>query len=139
MQQSEFTHATRCINWIARAFPALLGFMVSTSVADEGRVFVSNEYFTFGSPDNFTVAVELADFDRDGDLDALMINGRHWARRDLVLMNNGSGRFLLGRQLGAELATGYEPAVADLNHDNCPDIVVSRDRVPSHILSLIHI
>ena len=101
--------------------------------AKNTRLFVTNEYFTFGAPEEFTVAVELADVDRDGDLDAVVVNGRHWARPDFVLLNNGSGRFLTGYQLGGTLATGYQPAVSDLDHDGMPDIVVSRDRVPSHI------
>ena len=117
------------ISWLA-VWSALPG---GTVLADDARRFVSNEYFTFGASDYNTVAVELADVDGDGDLDAVMVNGRHWARPDLVLLNNGFGRFLIGNTLGQELATGYQPAVTDLNGDAMPDVVVARDRVPSHI------
>lgn len=105
---------------------------MSTCIAGE-RNFVSNEYYTFGSADDFTVAVELADLDQDGDLDAIVVNGRHWARQDRVMYNNGLGRFLTAVPLGRTLATGYRPAIADLNGDGATDIVVARDRVPSHI------
>ena len=102
----------------------------SVRAGDEQRVFVSNEYFTFGSADYFTVAIKLADMDRDGDLDAIMINGRHWARQDLIFYNNGAGRFLIARPLG-ESATGYAPTISDLDDDGNLDIVVARDRIES--------
>ena len=86
-------------------------FLCSASANEEKRVFVSNEYFTFGSADYFTVAIKLADIDLDGDLDAIMINGRHWARQDLIFFNNGAGRFLTARPLG-ESATGYAPTIS---------------------------
>jgi len=104
--------------------------LCSVSVAEERREFVSNEYFTIGSPDYFTVAIKLADFDLDGDLDALMINGRHWARHDLLFLNNGAGRFLIARPLG-EAATGYDPTISDLNYDGNLDVIVARDRIRS--------
>jgi hypothetical protein len=109
-----------------------LWLLVPNCVAAE-RQFVSNEYFTFGSADDFTVAVELSDLDLDGDLDAIVVNGRHWARQDRIMYNNGHGRFLTATPLGELLATGYRPAIADLNSDGAMDIVVARDRVPSHI------
>jgi hypothetical protein len=102
----------------------------SISAAEEPRVFVSNEYLTFGSSDYFTVAIELADIDLDDDLDAIMINGRHWARQDLLFSNNGTGRFLIAHPLG-EAATGYTPAIVDLDADGNLDIVVARDRIRS--------
>lgn len=104
--------------------------LCSVSAAEERRVFVSNEYLTFGSPDYFTVAIKLADFDLDGDLDAIMINGRHWARHDQIFTNNGAGRFLIARPLG-EAATGYAPTISDLDDDGNLDIVVARDRIRS--------
>jgi len=104
--------------------------LCSVSAAEGRREFVSNEYFTFGSPDYFTVAIKLADFDLDGDLDALMINGRHWARQDLLYLNNGAGRFLIARPLG-DAATGYEPTISDLDNDGNLDVVVARDRIRS--------
>jgi hypothetical protein len=76
------------------------------------------------------VAIKLGDFDLDGDLDAIMINGRHWARQDLLFLNNGAGRFLIARPLG-EAATGYEPAISDLDNNGNLDVVVARDRIRS--------
>ena len=104
----------------------------STSFGEE-RQFVTSENLTFGSADDFTVAVELSDLDQDGDLDAVVINGRHWARQDRIMFNNGSGQFLVANALGNSLATGYRPAIADLDGDGAMDIVVARDRVPSHM------
>lgn len=126
----------RCSIWdrscslLRRTVPVAMILVSCVSAAEAPRVFVTNEYFTFGSPDYFSVAVKLADFDSDGDLDALMVNGRHWARQDLVFFNNGDGRFLTAAPLG-EQASGYSPAVVDLNHDGKDDIVIARDRIVS--------
>jgi hypothetical protein len=67
--------------------------LCSVSAAEGRREFVSNEYFTFGSPDYFTVAIKLADFDLDGDLDALMINGRHWRSTGSALLKQWGRAF----------------------------------------------
>ena len=103
--------------------------LCNASAAAERRVFVTNEYYTFGSADYFTVAIELADLDLDGDLDAIMINGRHWARQDLIFKNNGAGRFLIAHPLG-DAATGYAPTISDLDDDGNLDIVVVRSFPP---------
>jgi len=104
--------------------------LCNVSAAEDRRIFVTNEYYTFGSADYFTVAIELADLDLDGDLDAIMINGRHWARQDLIFKNNGTGRFLIAHPLG-DAATGYAPTISDLDDDGNLDIVVARDRIES--------
>ena len=115
--------------WLA----ILIVLPTAPTSAKDARLFVSNEYFTFGSADYFTVDVALTDVDQDGDQDAVMVNGRHWARQDLVLVNNGAGRFLVARRLGDALTTGYRPAISDLDRDGRPDIVVARDRTRSRI------
>jgi len=126
----------RCSLWdrscslLRRTVPVAVILVSCVSAAEDPRVFVTNEYFTFGSPDYFSVAVKLADFDSDDDLDALMVNGRHWARQDLVLFNNGDGRFLTSAPVG-EQATGYSPTIVDLNHDGKDDLVIARDRIVS--------
>jgi len=55
----------------------------TVSSAAERRKLAANEYFTFGSTDYFSVAIKLADFDLDGDL-----NGDDFP--DLVFANSGS-------------------------------------------------
>lgn len=97
------------------------------------RYLVTNEYFTFGGSEQVSAAVSLVDVDADGDLDAVSSNGRHWARQDLILLNNGQGRFLRGFRLGDDLTTAYKPAVADFNGDGLPDIVAARDRLQSRL------
>lgn len=115
---------------------AAIVFLAVSVFADDtksDRLFVTNEYFTFASPDYHTVAVKLHDIDNDGDLDAIVANGRHWARQDLIMLNNGNGRLLEALPLGSVLSTSYEPAVGNFNDDGFTDIIATRDRVPSHL------
>jgi len=40
-----------------------------------------------------TANASLGDLDGDGDLDIVLAKGRHWPLVDLVLLNDGKGRF----------------------------------------------
>ena len=91
----------------------------SVRAGDEQRVFVSNEYFTFGSPDYFTVAIQLADLDRDGDLDLVVCNlgepaglyrNRGTSGRRVLVRLRGvvSNRFGIGCTLRLRSASGLQ-------------------------------
>src|SRR5262249_25168678 len=59
-----------------------------------------------------SAAVELADLDGDGDLDALVtaFDGQGF---DRILINDGNGTFTLGQQFST---TGWGVALGELNH-----------------------
>jgi outer membrane protein assembly factor BamB len=68
----------------------------------------------------------LGDLDGDGDLDIVLVKGRHWPLHNRVLFNDGQGKFE-GRNLGARADRSYSAALGDIDNDGDLDIVVSND------------
>lgn len=68
-------------------------------------------------------AAALADFDGDGDLDAVVVNAP--GEPALVFENDGSGAFAEAVPLGDGRSDARDVAVADLDGDGLPDIVVA--------------
>jgi hypothetical protein len=72
-------------------------------------------------------SVELADLDGDGDLDAFVANGvRHWGnvvdQANEIWLNDGSGVFTLGQELGD--AASYRVALGDVDGDGDLDAFI---------------
>lgn len=90
----------------------------------EGRFSLSTEYFTSG---NSPRDVVLDDFDRDGDLDAVIAGNDS---KLIVHLGDGDGAFAPG----VEYPSGQLPAdlvVTDLNGDLTPDVAVVSTSSPS--------
>ena len=78
-----------------------------------------------GDEEAGSYAVPLADFDGDGDLDVAVGNDR---TRNLVFLNDGTGRFAAGATFGTPSST-RSLTLADLDGDGHTDIlVVNRGR-----------
>ena len=114
--------------------PFVLTFLLLIRFAGaEERRLVSHPSARLGAEANLTASISLGDVDGDGDLDAVVANGRHWAQQNYVFLNDGHGFFRTARRLGEELATSYRAALADFDGDGDLDIAVGNDRTTKTI------
>ena len=97
------------------------------------RRLATRPFGTLGSETRLTASVSLGDVDGDGDIDAVVANGRHWAQQNLVFLNDGRGFFPVARRLGDELDTSYRVALADLDGDGDLDAAVGNDRARKQV------
>lgn len=73
-----------------------------------------------------SAGVSVGDINGDGLLDIVLGKGRHWPLFNRVLLNNGRGGFVASN-LGTAPDRTYSAALADVDGDGHPDIVVSND------------
>ncbi|GAA4045437.1 FG-GAP repeat domain-containing protein [Parerythrobacter jejuensis] len=92
--------------------------------------FRQHPFLEFDIEANRSADVSLADMDGDGDLDVVLANGRHWAQRDFVFLNSGSGKLLEARPLGVARSASYTVQAGDIDGDGDVDAVVVRDMLP---------
>ena len=73
-----------------------------------------------------SAGVSVGDLNADGLPDIVLGKGRHWPLFNRVLLNNGHGGFI-ATNLGTAPDRTYSAALADIDRDGHPDIVVSND------------
>jgi hypothetical protein len=88
--------------------------LLCTDIAvSQVRTFTERPQVLLGLRTNRSPFIALVDIDGDGDLDALVANGRHWPQQNEVFINNGSGRFMMRYPLGTDSRTSYSIPTAD--------------------------
>ena len=75
-------------------------------------LFKTHPYGQLGTKKNLTSSISIGDIDKDGDLDLIVANGRHWAEQNSIYFNDGTGFFRRSKSLGAyESNTSYQVPV----------------------------
>ena len=101
-----------------------------TPLTDTESLTHIEEFNWFGGENDFSAGISFADFDGDGDLDIASVNGRHWPVADVLLLNDGKGRFPKAADIGEWRTTGYGGCPADIDNDGDMDLLVPRDWLP---------
>ena len=89
---------------------------------------------SIGTQSHRTASINLFDIDQDGDLDALVANGRHWPEQNYVHYNTGKGSFKSAQAVGKLLDASYAMKGGDFNGDGNMDLAVANDQVPNKII-----
>ena len=63
------------------------------SHAQEVSFLNADGFFSIGTQSNRTASITLFDINKDGNLDALVANGRHWAEQNYIYYGDGKGGF----------------------------------------------
>ena len=94
--------------------------------------FRTNSRTILGLQKDRTASVSLGDIDNDGDIDAVVANGRHWPQQNQVFFNSGKGKFTVSQPLAITSETSYATELADFDLDGDLDVAVGNDQAPKH-------
>src|SRR5262249_33935956 len=80
--------------------------------------------------------VSIGDLNGDGNLDILLVKGRHWPLISRVLLGDGSGHFPTASNLCLTLYRSYSGRLVDIDGDGDLDVVLSNDAPDPKVIYL---
>jgi hypothetical protein len=78
----------------------------------------------------------IGDLNGDGNLDILLVKGRHFPFVDRVLFGDGRGAFPAARDLGETPDRSYSGSLVDVDRDGDLDVVISNDSPDPKVVHL---
>lgn len=95
-----------------------------------------NQSLLLETKSDTTANVSFGDLNLDGNLDILLVKGRHWPIVDRVLLGDGLGGIQKTYDLGKVSDRSYTGGLADFNSDGFPDIAISNDAPDKKLIYL---
>ena len=80
--------------------------------------------------------VSIGDLNRDGNLDIVLVKGRHWPLTSRVLLGDGKGHFPAAYNLGETPYRSYSGRLVDIDGDGNLDVVLSNDAPDAKVIYL---
>lgn len=80
--------------------------------------------------------VSIGDLNQDGNLDILLVKGRHWPLISRVLLGDGKGHFPIAYNLCETPYRSYSGRLVDIDRDGDLDVVLSNDAPDPKVIYL---
>lgn len=114
----------------------IIGFLFSPSSQTAQRFPGFNRELLLESTSETSGNVSIGDLNGDGNLDLVLVKGRHWPLISRVLLGDGKGHFPTTFNLGKIAYRSYSGRLVDIDVDRDPDIVLSNDAPDAKVIYL---